>query len=212
MFGWVGCRFAGAPAALFALDAILGTVVRTTRTPILGQMRLTWWRDALLALDAAPAPAHPVLQALHAHVLPRMSGATLAGMTDGWELLTDEAVPDDAALLAYAQARGTTLFRAIVPDGIGDGDGDGGSNGRIAAAGRGWALADLAANVAEPALAQRAGAAALAALGDARGRWHGPARAIGALAADAALAVEGRGVPGGPRRSARAIRLLLTGR
>src|SRR3546814_7046937 len=34
-------------AALFALDATLADVLRTTTEPMLGQMRLTWWHDAL---------------------------------------------------------------------------------------------------------------------------------------------------------------------
>ena len=206
IFGWVGRPFAGAPAALFDLDAILGAIVRTTRTPILGQMRLAWWRDALRAMDDAPAPAHPTLQALHAHVLPRTSGATLAAMAEGWEILTDELAPDDLALARYADARGATLFAALAAGGAR------GDDRRIAAAGRGWALADLAANVADGALVERARAAARTQFSDAGGRWRGADRAIGALAAEALLALDGRGVPGGPRRSARALRLLLTGR
>jgi phytoene synthase len=33
--------------ALFALDTALGTILKTTREPIVGQMRLTWWYEAL---------------------------------------------------------------------------------------------------------------------------------------------------------------------
>src|SRR3546814_17336884 len=43
-------------AALFALDATLADVLRTTTEPMLGQMRLTWWHDALTRLEAAPPP------------------------------------------------------------------------------------------------------------------------------------------------------------
>ena len=51
-------------AALFSLDDTLGQILRTTREPLVGQMRLTWWHEALRALDGAPPPAQPVLQAL----------------------------------------------------------------------------------------------------------------------------------------------------
>ena len=48
-------------AALFALDDQLAGVVRTTRDPMVGQLRLTWWHEALAALDTAPPPAQAVV-------------------------------------------------------------------------------------------------------------------------------------------------------
>ncbi|NWP05716.1 hypothetical protein GY977_23280, partial [Escherichia coli] len=55
--------------ALLALDDALARLLRTTREPALGQMRLAWWREALEKLDHAPAPAEPVLKALETEVL-----------------------------------------------------------------------------------------------------------------------------------------------
>ena len=56
----------------------------TTTEPLLGEIRLAWWRDRLCELDTQPAPAQPLLQALQARVLPRLSGAELATLEDGW--------------------------------------------------------------------------------------------------------------------------------
>jgi phytoene synthase len=86
---WLACLYAAAPArpglvALLALDAELAQLVATTTEPLLGEIRLAWWRDRLIELDTQPAPAQPLLQALQARTLPRLSGSDLAGLEDGW--------------------------------------------------------------------------------------------------------------------------------
>ncbi|RYD27134.1 MAG: hypothetical protein EOP89_05470, partial [Lysobacteraceae bacterium] len=50
--------------AVLALDRALGQILRTTREPMIGQMRLTWWHGALSDLDDKAPPAQPVLQGL----------------------------------------------------------------------------------------------------------------------------------------------------
>jgi phytoene synthase len=40
-------RARAATLGLFALDAALGNLVRAAREPLLGQMRLAWWREEL---------------------------------------------------------------------------------------------------------------------------------------------------------------------
>ena len=47
----VPARSRSALAALFAIDAAMGDVVRTTTDPMLGQIRLAWWRERLEELD-----------------------------------------------------------------------------------------------------------------------------------------------------------------
>lgn len=201
VFAWAGVRWAGTLAeAGFALDALLGDIVRTTTQPIVGQMRLTWWYEALRAIDSDAPRAHPVLQAL---AQADASGAMLAGMVDGWERLLEPDAPDDAALADYADERGGTLFVAIAQA----------DTPALRAAGRGWALADLAANVADGDLAERARGAARIALEAALGqRWPAASRGLGALAIDARAGVEGRGDAGSPGRAARVLRFRLSGR
>ncbi|QNA86828.1 squalene/phytoene synthase family protein [Sphingomonas sp. So64.6b] len=163
--------------ALFALDDTLAAILRTTREPLVGQMRLTWWHEALSKLDKEGAPAEPVLQALAAEVIPRgVPGARLAEMIDAWEVLLDPDTPDDATLERYA-TRGVILFAAAGTL-LGTAPGD-----PIAPAGRGWALADLARNVADKDVAASALRLAAGPLAAATAtRWSRAGRTLGALA------------------------------
>lgn len=199
-------------AALFALDDALAAILRSTREPMIGQMRLTWWHDALGRLDAAPPPAEPVLRALAAHVVPRgVSGAGLADMIDGWEALLDADLADAATLEAHARARGIGLFAAVATL-------SGGAAGDpVAPAGRGWALADLALHVGDRSVAAQARALAAGPIAAAAAaRWSRPNRSLGALVQVARmdLAIP-PGAPrpvGAPRRVARLLLHRLTGR
>jgi phytoene synthase len=122
--------------ALWRLDVAFAAILATGTQPIISQMRLAWWREALERLDKAPPPAEPVLQALAAHVLPKVTGAELAAMEEGWlMLLCDEALTADE-LDRYAAKRGGLLF-AYSARLLGD------AGFPVAQAGEAWALADL---------------------------------------------------------------------
>ena len=171
--------------ALFALDAVLGRILRTTTEPMVGQMRLAWWREALERLDVTPAPAEPVLQAVVRDALPLgAAGAALSRMADGWEVLLGDI--DDGALASHASDRGALLFGqagAVI---------GAGSNDPLGAAGRGWALADLAANVGDAKMADRARVMAKEAFQEMRrSQWSPRGRSLGALALAARLGLEG---------------------
>ena len=169
-------RSRGALDALFALDAALGNVLRTTREPLVGQMRLAWWREALQGLDASDAPAEPVLQSLTGVVLPLgITGRALSEMVEAWEpLLGDirtQSIDD------HARLRGRALF-TIAGMAVGAAPED-----PVGGAGEGWALADLAANLSDAALASQARERAATILTHARrSRWSRNGRALGALA------------------------------
>jgi phytoene synthase len=201
----------GALAALLALDDALATLLRTTRDPALGQIRLAWWREALERLDHAPAPAEPVLSAIARDVLPHgISGADLVPLVHGWEVLLEAEGLDDDALERFAEGRGT-LFQ-LAGRALGTAPGD-----PLTDAGRGWALADLAANLGDAAEAAVARAKAGPLLRAAAGvRWSARARALGAMThlarRDLCLA-PGQPPPiGSPRRVARLLWHRLTGR
>src|SRR3546814_12614989 len=49
-------------ATCWRFDEVLATIVQTTSEPLIGQMRLTWWHEAIAALETGPAPAEPLLQ------------------------------------------------------------------------------------------------------------------------------------------------------
>jgi phytoene synthase len=196
-------RSRAALEALFALDTALGNVLRTTREPLVGQMRLAWWREALQGLDASGAPAEPVLQSLTAAVLPLgITGHALSGMVDAWEpWLGDScAGPIDD----HARLRGRALF-ALAGIALGAAADD-----PLGEAGEGWALADLAANLSDPALANQARERAATLLAQARRpRWSRNGRALGALALVADRRLSG---PIPPTFVLRLARFRLTGR
>lgn len=194
-------------AALLALDDALGLVVRTTREPALGQIRLVWWRDRLEALDNAPPPAEPVLQGIFGQLLPRgVRGASLSPMTSGWELLLEPEL-DMAAFQRFAEDRGATLFAAAATALGAAGD-------PVREAGQGWALADLSLHLSDVKAAEAARNLARPLLDRALARrWNRPARALGALAHLARLDLEGdRRPPGAPGRVGRLLWHRLTGR
>jgi 15-cis-phytoene synthase len=198
-------------AALLALDDALGQVLRSTREPALGQMRLAWWREALARLDDAPAPAEPVLQGLKREVLPRgVRGAALVPIVHGWEVLIEEERLDGDALRRFGEGRGS-LF-AIAGRALGASPRD-----PLAEAGQGWALADLARNLKVPSEADEARRQAQGWLsGAARVRWSRNARALGALTHLARLDLAaGEAAPpatGSPTRVGRLLWHRLTGR
>ena len=82
--------------ALHGLDLELAQVVASTSEPMLGEIRLAWWRDALTALDAGQVPAQPLLALIAAEVLPRgVSGAELTALEDRWlGLIGSDDVPE----------------------------------------------------------------------------------------------------------------------
>jgi 15-cis-phytoene synthase len=127
-----------AVVAVFAVDAAMGDVLRTTSEPQLGAIRLAWWRERLEELDVgAAAPAEPRLQAVANELLPRgVSGRALAGLEDAWLKLLDP-FPWDAATSEAIWFRGRRLF-ALAAQILGRTGDD------IEEAGGLWALVDVA--------------------------------------------------------------------
>jgi phytoene synthase len=98
-------------AAVFAIDAAMGDVVRTTTEPQIGAIRLAWWRERLEELDAdGLAPAEPRLKAVEAELLPRkVRGSELAELERGWLSLFDP-FPWDVGTSEMIWFRGRRLF------------------------------------------------------------------------------------------------------
>lgn len=194
-------------AALLDLDHQLASILQSTTEPMIGQMRLTWWYEALEKLDREPAPAHPVLQRLAESVLPGgVRGADLAPMIEGWEALLDDGEPlDDERIALYARARGGVLFASI---------------GRLLSGadweslGIAWAMADLARHIGDKPVAERIGAQASGALDTAlSSKWVRGTRGLSGLGvlARESLRHPDR-LPGHPMRAARLAWHGLTGR
>lgn len=109
--------------ALHGLDLELASVVAGTSEPMIGEIRLAWWREALAGLDGGTVPAQPLLEVLAAEALPLgLTGAALSALEDRWiGLIGSETVPathieGGGALFAMAARLGggdETLARRI---------------------------------------------------------------------------------------------------
>lgn len=123
------------------LDRRLARIVSRTHEPMLGQMRLAWWREAL----GKPASERPqgdvVLDAIGNHWAGRE--ATLIAMVDGWEVLITADPLDSLAIESFGKQR-SAFFGALVEDHLQQAAQD-----NIAASAYRWALADAAARVSD---------------------------------------------------------------
>ena len=142
---YVPLRDRGALAALFAIDRAMGDVVRSTKEPMLGPIRLAWWRERLEELDEGDAaPAEPRLQQVERELIPRgVSGRELAALEGGWLRLFD-LFPWTVQTSEAIWFRGNLLFglaARIV----------GRAEERIQGAGGLWALVDAARHCSDPA-------------------------------------------------------------
>src|SRR5690242_2134587 len=134
---YVPPRDRGALAALFAIDRAMGDVVRTTKEPMLGPIRLAWWRERLEELDEGQTPAEPRLRAVQRELGPRgVAGHDLAGLEGGW-LGPFDPFPWTAETSEAIWVRGNLLFglgsRVL-----------GRMDERVQAAGGLWTLVDAA--------------------------------------------------------------------
>jgi len=153
------------------LDDALALLLRTTKEPAIGQIRLAWWREALEKLDSAPPPAEPVLQAVAASGL---TGSALVPVVNGWEVLIEAEQLDADALRRFGEGRGALFALAGAAMGaVGD---------PLSAAGQGWALADLARHLGPEDEAAKARAMARPLLDVVtKARWSRNGRALGAM-------------------------------
>lgn len=124
------------------LDQRLARLVARTTEPMLGQMRLAWWRD----MFGQPAAMRPRGDVVLDGISQGWQGsyAPLVGLVDGWEnLIADPPLPSEAALACGAGRAGALVAACgYVPGEPGLEDAE--------AAARRWALGDLAARVSDP--------------------------------------------------------------
>jgi phytoene synthase len=203
--------YAGKDAArhrlLWALDARLADIIRTTSEPLIGQMRLTWWHEVLTDETMTKGSGDPLVDAWR-EAGPFPNESYLA-MIDGWEELLGMETADETALRTYAEGRGGGLFMAQTgapPE----------TKPMLTAAGAAWALWDLSGHISDSATAFRAIAMAKHYLPAASsGPWHRDWKAsriaFGLARQDI---VKGRRAPASltPGLYARLLRIALVGR
>ncbi len=100
--------------ALYAFNLEVARVREVVTEPVIGQMRLQWWRDALDEIAAGTVRAHPVAQGLARAMEGRPVRAELFErlLTAREFDLGDEPPADTAALERYAADTSSALLQA----------------------------------------------------------------------------------------------------
>ena len=115
----------------------MGEVVRTSSQPMLGAIRLAWWRERLDELDKDAVPAEPRLKAVAAELMPRaIAGSDLAMLEGAWARLFDD-FPWGLQTAEAIWFRGRHLF-GLGARLLGE------PSEAVKSAGGAWALADAA--------------------------------------------------------------------
>jgi phytoene synthase len=127
---------------ILAHDVRLAQIIGNSSEPLIGQMRLAWWRDVIAKPAAARPSGEPLLARLaeiEAMGVADITRSAMLALLDGWgELLANEDWTPHV-LNRYAAARANGVFTAfarmagVAPMWIAQAE----------LAGREWALADL---------------------------------------------------------------------
>lgn len=110
---WLSTRFIADVAAradiiaLYALNIELSKVAATVSDPMMGEIRLTWWREGFEQIAAGKPPRrHPVVEALGG-----FDPMALEVLPEGrFADLDTEPFADDAAVLAYVDGTAGALM------------------------------------------------------------------------------------------------------
>ena len=126
-------RAQAAWTALLALDRRLSRAALGASEPLLGQIRLAWWRDRFREPASQWPGGEPLLAALEGFDPERPA---LEALVDGWEQMIGQ--PDEAALANLVEARAHAVVALAHILGCRDRDDE------VSAAARAWSRRDLA--------------------------------------------------------------------
>lgn len=98
--------------ALYAFNAEIARIREAVSEPMLGQIRLQWWRETIEALEAGEARGHEVAIALSAtRTIAPLPAGRLMALLDARERDLDETPFEDmAALESYAEGTSSGLM------------------------------------------------------------------------------------------------------
>lgn len=97
--------------ALYAFNAEIARARESVTQPMIGQIRLQWWREAWEGIVADRPRQHPVVLALHAQCRHLDQTQVLALIEARERDMEEQPLPDMAALLAYAEGTSVPLMR-----------------------------------------------------------------------------------------------------
>ncbi len=99
---------------IFLLDSRLAEVIRSTSETLIGQMRLTWWRDILTKPIADRPAGEPLVALINAVEQHGDDLEPLLDLVEGWAMLLDDFPWDDRQFDQYATKRGESVFRFVL--------------------------------------------------------------------------------------------------
>lgn len=97
--------------ALYAFNLEIATIRESTSEPMIGRIRLQWWREAIGAVFDGRPPAHPVVTAVaEVTAVHGLARAPFERMIDGREAeLSAELADDPATIERHAEATSSNL-------------------------------------------------------------------------------------------------------
>ena len=135
---------------VFALDHRFAEVIRSTSETLIGQMRLTWWRDILTKPAKDRPTGEPLVTRINEVQRQGVELPPLLQLLEGWEYLLDDFPWDDRQFDQYAVKRGEGFFAFAL----------GGKEGVLTeeqkAGAQAWALWDFARHCSDADMRERA--------------------------------------------------------
>lgn len=96
-------------ALMLLFDARMASLVANANEPLIGQMKLAWWRDALSADVGNRPKGEPYLSSLFAMDDPTVTAVAI-DLVDAWEYLVVEENWSAPTIHKFATARGVAIF------------------------------------------------------------------------------------------------------
>lgn len=96
-------------ALLLRLDSRFATIVGNASEPLFGQLKLAWWRDAVLAAPAERPKGEPLLAALYQLDDQKCVEAAVE-LANAWEMLVVDSDWTASTVRTFADARGAAVF------------------------------------------------------------------------------------------------------
>lgn len=121
-------------ALLLGFDNRLSEIVGRASEPMIAQMKIAWWNDAIASEPSARPKGEPVFQALSELTVPGVDAATQQ-LLDAWGLLLSVDDWTTEVLDSFAETRSLAIFGSFAAWV--------GSDDDVSTVGKAWALADL---------------------------------------------------------------------
>lgn len=100
-------------ALLLQVDQRFAEILRNAREPMIAQIKMAWWREALSSTAEARPKGEPLLQALN-QLGDRIPLSAFEALASAWEHLLDSEWFSQEAMDAHAELRAEAIFLTYV--------------------------------------------------------------------------------------------------